>query len=364
MPEKHLPRFGDPDAASISLEEFDLQDVLKFPYRFRHGRLANVQTVCGLHDAPLPGDLHECLKVAVLDARSDQIITPELRIWPQNLILPNHLSDAIKSTEELIMKFLRIGDVVISHDIVGADSGKPAIAFINSLGTDQRIWSQVVEALSDEFTLLTFDKRGHGLSDLASPPYQIENFADDLIALIEHYGLRNVTLCGLSIGGLIALSTYDKRPDLIRGLFFADTAHKIGTPEFWAARIGAVESGGIGSILEPIMSRWFTGPYRTNGNADYRGYCNMLLRQPVEGYAGACAAIRDADFTDVAKRIAVPAHCVAGAEDGSTPPELVRSLADLIPGCGFEIIEGAAHIPCVETPELFTGILRRFLSAL
>lgn len=262
------------------------------------------------------------------------------------------------------MKFLRIGDVVISHDIVGADSGKPAIAFINSLGTDRRIWSQVVEALSDEFTLLTFDKRGHGLSDLASPPYQIENFADDLIALIEHYGLRDVTLCGLSIGGLIALSTYDKRPDLIRGLFFADTAHKIGTPEFWAARIGAVESGGIGSILEPIMSRWFTGPYRTNENADYRGYCNMLLRQPVEGYAGACAAIRDADFTDVAKRIAVPAHCVVGAEDGSTPPELVRSLADLIPGCGFEIIEGAAHIPCVETPELFIGILRRFISAL
>lgn len=262
------------------------------------------------------------------------------------------------------MKFLRIGDVVISHDIVGAGSGKPAIAFINSLGTDRRIWNQVVEALSSEYTLLTFDKRGHGLSDLANPPYRIEDFADDLIGLIEHYDLTDVTLCGLSVGGLIALSTYQKRPDLIRGILFADTAQKIGTPEFWAARIDAVETNGIGSILEPIMSRWFTAPYRQNDNADYRGYCNMLLRQPVEGYAGTCAAIRDADFTETAKQLGVPALCVVGAADGSTPPDLVRSLSELVPGCGFEIITGAAHIPCVETPEIFIGILRRFLLAL
>lgn len=262
------------------------------------------------------------------------------------------------------MKFLRIGDVVISHDIVGAGSGKPAIAFINSLGTDMRIWNRVVEALSEDFTLLTFDKRGHGLSDLGQPPYRIEDFADDLIGLIEHYGLKNVSICGLSVGGLIALSTFEKRPDLIRAILFSDTAHQIGTPEFWSSRINTVEQDGISSILEPIMSRWFTAPYRSDDNPAYRGYCNMLERQPTLGYAGTCAAIRDADFTEVAQRISVPAHCVVGAEDGSTPPDLVRSLAHLVPGCGFETIEGAAHIPCVETPEIFIGILRRFLSTL
>lgn len=262
------------------------------------------------------------------------------------------------------MKFLRIGDVVISHDIVGPASGKPVIAFINSLGTDRRIWNEVVEALSDDFTLLTFDKRGHGLSDLGQPPYRIEDFADDLIGLIQHYGLKDVVVCGLSVGGLIALSMFEKRPDLIRGILFSDTAHKIGTPEFWAARIKAVEENGISSILEPIMSRWFTAPYRSDDNAAYRGYCNMLERQPAQGYAGTCAAIRDADFTHVAQRLTVPAHCVVGAEDGSTPPDLVRSLAELIPGCSFETIDGAAHIPCVETPELFIGILRRFLSTI
>lgn len=262
------------------------------------------------------------------------------------------------------MQFLTIGQTVISHDIYGLGSGKPALVFINSLGTDRRIWDRVVADLAADFTILTFDKRGHGLSDLGQPPYRIEDFADDMIGLIDHYRLENVVICGLSIGGLIALSAYQKRPDLIRAIFFADTAHKIGTPDFWDARIAMVLEKGIEPILEPIMSRWFTAPYRQPDNADYRGYCTMLLRQPATGYAGTCTAIRNADFTEVAKNLNIPSMCVVGAEDGSTPPDLVKSLADLIPGSSFEILPGAAHIPCVETPETFIGVLRRFLSTL
>jgi 3-oxoadipate enol-lactonase len=260
------------------------------------------------------------------------------------------------------MKFLAIGDVVLSHDVYG--SGKPAIVFVNSLGTDRRIWDTVVEALAGEFTILTFDKRGHGLSGLGNPPYRIEEFSADLAGLLDHYGLKNVIVCGLSVGGLIALSLYEQRPDLVRAIMFADTAHKIGTPEFWATRIDAVTQNGIGSILEAIMTRWFTAPYRVADNADYQGYCTMLLRQPVEGYAGTCAAIRDADFTAVAQSISVPALCVVGEEDGSTPPDVVRSLADLVPGARFETIPGAAHIPCVETPDLFLALLRGFIADL
>ncbi|MFD1745484.1 3-oxoadipate enol-lactonase [Rhizobium helianthi] len=262
------------------------------------------------------------------------------------------------------MQFVRIGDTVISHRVHGLDSKKPAILFINSLGTDLRIWDKVVADLSSDFTLILFDKRGHGLSDLGQPPYRIEDFADDAIGLLEHYGISQVVLCGLSIGGLISLSIFDKRPDLVRGIFFADTAHKIGTPDFWETRIRAVLDNGIGSILDPIMSRWFTAPYRRPENADYRGYCTMLERQSAEGYAGTCAAIRDADFTETARRINVATLCVVGEEDGSTPPELVRSLANLIRGSQFEIIPGAAHLPCIEAPSVFLRLLRRFLSTL
>ncbi|MGI2035432.1 3-oxoadipate enol-lactonase [Rhizobium panacihumi] len=262
------------------------------------------------------------------------------------------------------MQFVSINDIVIRYDVAGAGDRKPVIVFINSLGTDARIWDLVLPKFSDDYTVITYDKRGHGLSDLGQPPYRIEDHAADLAGLIDHLGYADVIICGLSVGGLIAQSLYATRPDLVRVLVLADTAHKIGTADMWAERITRVEAEGLGPMVDGIMQRWFTDAYRVPENAAYRGYCNMLLRQPVAGYAGTCAAIRDADFTKAAGNIAVPTLCIVGAQDGSTPPDLVRSLADLVPGSRYHVIENAAHIPCVEAPAAFAAVLRDFLAQL
>jgi 3-oxoadipate enol-lactonase len=75
-------------------------------------------------------------------------------------------------------------------------------------------------------------------------------------------------------------------------------------------------------------------------------------------------AVRDADFTDSARRIAVPTLCIVGDQDGSTPPDLVRSLAGLIPGTRFEVIRDAAHIPCIEQPGALVSLIRDFVASL
>ena len=260
------------------------------------------------------------------------------------------------------MQFTRINDIVIHYEVQRAEDTKPIIVFVNSLGTDSRIWHHVLPKLADDFTLVTYDKRGHGLSGLGDPPYSIADHVADLEGLLDHLELGQAIVCGLSVGGLVAQGLYAKRPNLVRALALCDTAHKIGTAESWANRIAAVEENGIGSILEDIMARWFTPSFRNPGNAAYQGYCNMLVRQPTLGYSGTCAAIRDADFTEGARRIGVPTLCLVGSEDGSTPPDLVKTLAGLIPGSRYEIIEGAAHIPCVEAPAAFAAILRGFAS--
>jgi 3-oxoadipate enol-lactonase len=71
----------------------------------------------------------------------------------------------------------------------------------------------------------------------------------------------------------------------------------------------------------------------------------MLVRTTVDGYAGTCAAIRDADMTESTRALKLPVLCIVGDQDGATPPDLVRSTAELIEGARFEIIEGAGHIP-------------------
>ena len=262
------------------------------------------------------------------------------------------------------MQFVHINDIVIHYDIRRAGDGKPVIVFINSLGTDSRIWHSELPKLAEDYTILTYDKRGHGLSGLGNPPYSIDDHVADLVGLLDHLDLSRVIVCGLSVGGLIAQRLHASRPDLVKALILSNTAHKIGTAETWAARIAAVEQNGIGSILDAIMERWFTAPFRKPENAAYQGYCNMLVRQPALGYSGTCAAIRDADFTEAAKKIAVPVLCIAGEEDGSTPPDLVRSLAGLIPGARYEVIAGAAHIPCVEAPAAHAALIRGFIEQL
>ncbi|WP_027487565.1 3-oxoadipate enol-lactonase [Allorhizobium undicola] len=262
------------------------------------------------------------------------------------------------------MHFLRIESRALHYRAIGLSPSKPSIVFINSLGTDFRIWDEVVERVAPDYGIILYDKRGHGLSDSGNAPYSINDHVDDLIALLSHLQQGPVIVWGLSVGGLIAQGLYARRPDLVRAMVLSNTAHKIGTAEMWNARIAQIEAGGIESLLGPIMERWFTPRFREAGNALYAGCCTMLIQQSVTGYNGTCAAIRDADFTDTAREIKVPVLCVAGDADGSTPAELVKSTAGLIPGSRFAVIENAAHIPCIEQPDAYVAAVRGFLSSL
>ena len=257
------------------------------------------------------------------------------------------------------MDFRALNGVVLHlQDLGPAD--RPALVFANSLGTDFRIWNDVVAGLADAFRIVLYDKRGHGLSELGDSPYAIADHVGDLAALLDDLAIEGAVICGLSVGGLIAQGLYASRPELVSGLVLCDTAHKIGTAELWNGRIAAIEEGGIASIAEPILERWFSQALRENDPVALAGWRAMLTRTPAAGYLGTAVAIRDADFTEQAKQIAVPTLCVVGAEDGATPPELMRQTADLIPGAGYEVIAGAGHLPCIEQPQVLTELILKF----
>lgn len=256
------------------------------------------------------------------------------------------------------VQFARINGVTIHHQVIGA-ADKPLIVFINSLGTDFRIWRDVIVRLAGDFAVLCYDKRGHGLSETGDRmPYRIEDHVADLSALMNHLKLGPALICGLSIGGMIAQGLWARRPDLVTGLILCDTAHRIATAEFWNERIAAVEAGGLEAVADAVIPRWFAPDFL--GTTECAGYRTMLARQPADGYAASCAAIRDADFTETAKRIDVPAVVVAGEHDGATPPALCAEFARLIPGARFELVRQAGHIVPVEQPLVVSEIIRAF----
>ena len=201
------------------------------------------------------------------------------------------------------MQFIDIGGITLHHQLIGGPADKPVIVFANSLGTDFRIWRDVIVRLAGDFPIVTYDKRGHGLSDMrhralfdgrscrrsrrAARPSQGQ----------ERRRLRPVGRRADRAGALCQAS----RPGARRSSFATPPTRSArrnpGTPASPPSR-----SDGIASIADGVLKLLVHAGLPCQARpTDLAGYRNMLARQPVDGYAGTCAALRDADYTEAAK---------------------------------------------------------------
>lgn len=258
------------------------------------------------------------------------------------------------------MQTITHNDAVFHVAVQGPESGKPVV-FANSLGTDLRVWEALLPLLPQSLRFHRFDLRGHGLSDTPPPPYRMEELADDAAAILDAQGIKDAVFVGLSIGGMIGQMLAARRPDLVSALVLMDTAAKMGDADMWQARMDAVAAGGIAAMADPILERWFAPGFRSQKKGLLALWRNMLIRTPVEGYIGCCAAIAGADLTDQTRALRLPVLAIVGAEDGASPPEVVQATADLIPGAEFHVIAEAGHLPCVERPAEVAALITAFL---
>ncbi len=257
------------------------------------------------------------------------------------------------------MHIAALDGINLHYRVDGPADGAPVV-FANSLGTDFRLWDPVLHYLPENLRIIRYDKRGHGLSDAPPAPYGMGTLVRDAEQLLDHLNVKDCVFVGLSIGGLIAQGLAVKRLDLMRAVVLSNTAAKIGNRDMWDERIAAIETGGIKALAAPTMERWFSKTFRQT--SDMLAWQHMMERQSQEGYIGCCAAIAGTDFITPTSGLRLPTMAIAGSEDGSTPPDLVRETADLIPGSRFELIRGAGHLPCVEQPEAYAKILTTFLT--
>ncbi|MBB4196565.1 hypothetical protein CCR94_15485 [Rhodoblastus sphagnicola] len=256
------------------------------------------------------------------------------------------------------MSRMQIGATEVNFVLSGPETA-PVVVLAHPLGADLSVFDGVASALRDRFQCLAFDARGHGGSWKPPGPYTLADLGGDLLRLLDALAIERAHFCGLSMGGLLGQWLLVNAPQRLDKLVLANTAACLPDAAAWDGRIAAVRQGGVAALTPGIVPRWLSAPFREAHPDVAAGIAALLDACDAGGYAGCCAALRDADFREILPEAAKKDILViVGEADGSTPPAMGEDLARLA-GARLARLE-AAHLSCVEDAPGFAALLRDF----
>jgi 3-oxoadipate enol-lactonase/4-carboxymuconolactone decarboxylase len=239
--------------------------------------------------------------------------------------------------------------------------GKLVVAFSHSIGTDHSMWAVQAADLLPHFQILRYDTRGHGASDAPSGEYSVELLGRDLLALVDLLSIEKFAFCGLSLGGAIGQWLGNHASDRLTRLVLANTSPQFTPRSNWESRIKTVSEGGMSSVTEIAMQRFFSADVLAHNEPYVGSIKSVFLGTNPVGYLGCCTALRDFDSRRWLNQIRVPALIIAGDLDVSTPWDgHGETLASQIPGAQSLRLP-AAHLSNLERPRSFTAALLGFL---
>jgi 3-oxoadipate enol-lactonase len=242
-------------------------------------------------------------------------------------------------------------------------AGKPVLVLSPSLGTAMALFDPQIPALEAAFSVLCYDPRGHGASDVPQGAYSLDRLGRDVLNLLDHLKVERVHFAGVSLGGMTGQWLGYRAPERIGALILANTSAYMGPPSGWADRINLVLQSGMATMKDAVLERWFTASFRTSGTTAIQPVRAMLEATDPSGYAGCCAAIRDMDLRPTASLISCPSLVIAGLQDAATPPAHAEFLAQTIPGAKLVELD-AAHLSNLELPNQFSAAVVDFLADL
>lgn len=237
---------------------------------------------------------------------------------------------------------------------------KPPLVLLTSIGTDLSLYDPVVPLLTPDFRVIRMDTRGHGASDAPPGDYSLDLLAEDVLAVMDAASADRASLCGTSLGGMIAMSLAAKAPERVEALVLACTSPAMD-PAVWTQRLALIRAEGIGAIVEAVLGRFFSDTFRVRRPDVVETVRTGMLAQSVDGYCGCGAAIRDMALMERLSAIVAPTLVVTGAQDLATPyAGHGEKIVQALPGARHVEI-GGAHLPSLEAPAALAGAVCDFL---
>lgn len=249
------------------------------------------------------------------------------------------------------------------HAVTLGDRARPPILFVHGFPISHEMWLPAAEILAERFSCILPDLPGYGRTP-AVAECSMATYADDLALLLDAMNEeRPVTLCGLSMGGIIALEFFRRHRDRLGRLILCDTRYNAESPagiEMREKVAGLALERGTRAVAETMIDRALA----PNADPAVRArLMDLMCATPPEGTAaGSRALARRSDSFHTLRAIDVPTLLVWGREDQITELEVAKVFRKEIRGSRLEIIEGAGHVPPMERPGEFARVVGEFVT--
>ena len=247
----------------------------------------------------------------------------------------------------------------------------PTLLLIHGFPHDHTLWDPQVAALSNSAHVVAPDLRGFGGGGPVPDVMTMEAYAEDLKQLLDARGIplsEPVVLCGLSMGGYIALAFLERWPDRVKALVLCNTRSGADTEEGRVARQETARNAmekGVALMARAMLPKVLSEHTRST-NPELVSYMEaMMARQRPEAVAAASLGMaRRPDRTALLNTITVPTLIITGEEDELLPLPTSEAMHQAIPQSELVVIPNVAHLSNVEDPVRFNATLRNFLSSL
>jgi len=245
----------------------------------------------------------------------------------------------------------------------GAKNGK-VVFFLHGFPFDHAMWHETARLLGDSHRLIFPDLRGFGQTTLpVAEVTTMSQFAQDVADLADRMdNASRVVVCGLSMGGYVAMHFARRFGDRLAGLVLCDTKAQPDTEtvaQNRRRRADALPETGLGALADAMFPHLFA-PH--TGDDVRESVRKIIIRQPVNGVAAADRGMADRpDATDWLATFVIPTLVVCGEQDTITPIDEMKRMAERIPNARFAPMANAGHLPPVETPENFSLAIKNFL---
>jgi len=244
-----------------------------------------------------------------------------------------------------------------------AQSGHgPALFLFHSLLSDRASFDAVAPKLSRSFRLIVPELPGFGGSKAVSGG--LAAVADRMAeAVREAAGGDEAIVLGNGYGGFVALQMAIRHPGIASRLIFADCGAAFSDEGRQAFRnmAAASKARGLQAITDVAMRRLFAPEFQASHPDLMQGRREAFLKTDPDVFQAACHALAELDLRPELGKVAVPALVLVGEHDEATPPPMSRELAALLPDARLKIIAGCAHVPQLQSPEIFLDAIGDFL---